>query len=187
MSNGIAGGDMAGTRGGDNVSIPRFILEDSPKLAKKIQQFEDLQRRASEAAATIGDVDDIANIKAQAQQSRDEADALMVHASSECERLITEAAESARQTLVHAESKAEEIIANAKKAAQAAATKMSEADAVMRESQQLAKAVAEAEKDVDAQANSLKQKADDLAGREQELTGEKARLAELRDLIQAKL
>ena len=178
---------MAGTRGGDNVSIPRFILEDSPQLAKKIQDFEDLERRAAEATATIGGVGEIASIKGQAKQARDEADAelakakeLTAHARVECEGLISGATESAARKISEAE------IA-AKRMTESAHAEMNEANAAMTVAQKLEQAAKAAQSDVEAQAESLRQKADDLASREQELTGEKSKLAELRDLIQAAL
>jgi hypothetical protein len=184
MSNGIAGGDMAGTRGSDNVSIPRFILEDSPKLARKIQDFEDLERRAAEATATIGDVGEIASIRGQAKQARDDADAelakqkeLTEHSRVECERLISEATESASRKIAEAESTVQARVAVA--------------DGKLSVANQEASAIAEGKRSnevragaLDNQEASLQQKADDLASREQELTETKERFAKLRELIQ---
>ena len=175
---------MAGTRGGDNVSIPRFLLEDSPQLAKKIQDFDDLERRAAEAAATIGDVGDIANIKSQAKQARDEADAelakqkeLTENSRVECERLISEATATASRKVAEAE-----IAAKSMK--ESARAEMNEANSMLSQAEKLGQAAATAQSNVDAQEKSLQQKADDLAGREQELKETKEQFARLRTLIQ---
>lgn len=187
MSNGIAGGDMAGTRGGDNVSIPRFILEDSPKLAKKIQDFEELERRAAEATVTIGDIGEISSIKGQAKEARDEADAELARAKEltelariECEGLVRDATATAARKISEAE------IA-AKSMTESAHAEMNEANAAMSEAHRLEQAAKAAQGEADTQAKFLQQKADALVSREQELTGEQSKLAELRDLIQAAL
>lgn len=178
---------MAGTRGGDHVSVPRFLLEDSPQLAKKIQDFEDLERRAAEATATIGDVGEISSIKSQAKGARDEADAelakqkeITAHARAECERLISEATATASKGIAKAE-------IDAKSMTESARAEMNEANSAMGEVQRLGQAAAAAQKHVDAQEESLQQKADDLASREQELTETKERFAKLRELIQQNL
>ncbi len=187
MSNGIAGGDMAGTRGGDHVNVPRFLLEDSPQLAKKIRDFEDLERRAAEATATIGDVGEIASIKGQAKQARDEADAelakqkeVTAHARAECERLISEATATASNGIAKAE-------IEAKRLTESAHAEMNEANAAMSEAQRLEQAAKAAQSDADVQKKFLQQKADALVDREQELTETKEQFARLRELIQKNL
>ena len=44
---GLAASDMAGGSVSDMVQIPRYILEDSPLLGKKLQAFQDAEARAS--------------------------------------------------------------------------------------------------------------------------------------------
>lgn len=181
--NGIAGGDMAGQSGGDHLRVPRFLIEDSPVLAKKIRDFEDLQRRAAEAAATLGDVSEIGGIKAQAKKTREEADVELVkqkelteHSRAECDRLIAEATATASRKVTEAQAAAQDLVAKADEVSATANAKMAEA-------RRVGQAATTAQNKVDAQANELQQKADDLARREQELVEEKNKLAQLRDLI----
>ena len=178
---------MAGTSGGDNVSIPRFILEDSPKLARKIQDFEDLERRAAEATATIGDVGEIASIRGQAKQARDDADAELARAKEltalarvECEGLVSDATATAARKISEAE------IA-AKRMTESAHAEMNEANAAMTVAQKLEQTAKAAQSDAEAQTESLQQKADALVRREQELKETTEQFARLRDLIQQNL
>ena len=183
MSNGLAGGDMAGNVAGDFIRVPRSLIEDSPQLAKKIADFEDLQRRAQEAAATIGDVNEIGSIKAQAKQARDEADTVLAEAVEKSKFIVEEAngqalgiVDNATQDAHRAITEANNVAAEAEKNAAAANSAVAAVESDKRANEARAG-------ELDGQKASLQQQADALASREQELKGEFEKLAEVRGLI----
>ena len=183
MSNGLAGGYMAGNVGGDFVRVPRFLIEDSPRLAKKIADFEDLQRRAQEAAATIGAVEEIGSIKEQAKQARDEADTALAEALEKSNAIEENAKDDAFKKIASAQETADAMIAEADAKLAVAGGKLEVANSTVAavesdERTNEARAVA-----LDDRETSLQQKADALASREQELKGEFEKLAEVRGLI----
>jgi hypothetical protein len=184
MSNGgIAGGDMAGGGGGDFIRVPRFILEDSPQLAKKLKGFEDAQERANEALALVGEAEAIPRLRAQVEQELNEAEEAHAHTRAECERLISEASEAARSKVEGADVTAKELVRQAEaKLAQAEASRLG-AKTLENANKHDMEILVARKSEYDHKDEALQQRADALAKQEQELTGEKTRIAELRDLI----
>lgn len=183
MSNGLAGGDMAGNVGGDFVRVPRFLFEDSPQLAKKVADFEELQRKAQEAAAVIGDVSEIASIKEQAKQARAEADTAMVDALAKSEAIVAEANGQAKLIVDKATQEAFRTVSDANSIGEAAEKNAATANSAIAAVESDKRANEARAGELDGQKASLQQKADALASREQELKGEFEKLAEVRGLI----
>lgn len=179
--NGMGGSGM--TAGGDEVRIPRFVLEDSPKLAKKLKQFEDQQQKAKEAAAVLGDVNEIGSIKAQAKQAREEADKNLAAANEECERLISEANEAAERIIDKATQEANRLTGEAQLKMDDADSVKAEADKVRSQASQDAGNVAQIAKAAEAKEENLQKRAADLDARELSVQKEKEQLAKLSEHI----
>jgi len=174
---------MTGQAGGDFIRVPRSLIEDSPQLAKKIQDFEDLQRKAQEAATVLGDINEIGSIKAQAKQAREEADTALAEALEKSNATEENAKNVAFKKIASAQETAAVMIAEADAKLAVAGGKLAEANEVSAAAQEEALLVRSIQNDVDAKGTSLQQKADALASREQELKGEFEKLAEVRGLI----
>jgi cell division septum initiation protein DivIVA len=183
MSNGLAGGDMAGHAGGDFVRVPRFLFEDSPQLAKKVADFEELQRKAQEAAATIGDVGEISSIKEQAKQARAEADTALAEALEKSEAIVEEAKSQAQLIVEKSTQEAGALTTEAQNLHAAAAENSAAANSAVAAVESDKRANEARAGELDGQKASLQQQADALASREQELKGEFEKLAEVRGLI----
>jgi cell division septum initiation protein DivIVA len=183
MSNGLAGGDMAGNVGGDFVRVPRFLFEDSPQLAKKVADFEELQRKAQEAAAVIGDVSEIASIKEQAKQARDEADTALAEALEKGNSIVEEAKSQAQLIVEKSTQEAGKLTTEAQNLHASAAENSEAAKSAVAAVESDKRANEARAGELDGQKASLQQKADALASREQELKGEFEKLAEVRGLI----
>ena len=87
--NGLSGGSMAGQSGGDHVRIPRFLIEDSPQLAKKMRDFEEAERRAKEAIAEVGPAEDIPRLRHEAKQEIEIQQQLTQAAGESAEAIIS--------------------------------------------------------------------------------------------------
>jgi cell division septum initiation protein DivIVA len=174
---------MAGNVGGDFVRVPRFLFEDSPQLAKKVADFEELQRKAQEAAATIGAVEEIGIIKEQAKQARDEADTALAEALEKSEALVAEAKNQAQLIVEKSTQDAGKLTVEAQNLHAAAAENSEVAKGAIAAVESDKRANEARAGELDGQKASLQQKADALASREQELKGEFEKLAEVRGLI----
>ena len=183
MSNGLSGGDMAGQAGGDFIRVPRSLIEDSPQLAKKIADFEDLQRRAQEAAAALGGISEIDSIKAQAKQARDEADTALAEALEKSEAVVSEAKSQAQLIVEKSTQDAGKLTTEAQNLHAAAAENSETAKGAIAAVESDKRANEARAGELDGRESSLQQKADALASREQELKGEFEKLAEVRGLI----
>jgi cell division septum initiation protein DivIVA len=183
MSNGLAGGDMAGNVGSDFVRVPRFLFEDSPQLAKKVADFEELQSKAQEAAAVIGDVSEIGIIKEQAKQARAEADTALAEALEKSEAIVEEAKTQAQLIVEKSTQEADALTAEAQSLHDREKLALTRAESTV--------AAVESEKrtnearagELDGREASLQQKADALDTRANELKGKEDQLVKVRELI----
>jgi hypothetical protein len=187
MSNGLAGGDMAGNVGSDFVRVPRFLFEDSPQLAKKVADFEALQLKAQEAAAVLGGIDEIEGIRAQLKRDTEATDQALADALDQAEAIATESKNQAQLTVDKATQEASRIVAEANSVAAEAEQQRAQAAGEVTAVKRDRTALTAREKELDGTESNLHQKADDLARREQELAGEKSKLAAARDAINAAL
>ncbi len=183
MSNGLSGGDMAGNVGGDFVRIPRFLLEDSPQLAKKMSDFEDMQRKAQEAAAVLGGINKIEGIKAQLKTDTEATDRALSEALDQAESIAAESKNQAKLIVDKATQEASRAVADANGVTEAAEKKAATANSTMAAVESDKRANESRAGELDGLESSLQQKADALASREQELKGEFEKLAEVRGLI----
>lgn len=119
MSEGISGGTMAGG-GTGMVSIPAYLLEDSPRLAKRLETLHAAEERAREAIALIGEANEIGGLRAQAAAERDEQDRLTAETRKHCEEITAKAKREAADIVNHARETAEGLIESAEKEAAAA-------------------------------------------------------------------
>ena len=174
---------MAGHAGGDFVRVPRFLFEDSPQLAKKVADFEELQRKAQEAAATIGAVEEIGSIKEQAKQARDEADTALAEALEKSDAIVAEAKGQAQLIVDKSTQDAYKLTTEAQNLHASAAENSETAKGAIAAVESDKRANEARAGELDGQKASLQQQADALASREQELKGEFEKLAEVRGLI----
>lgn len=165
------------------VSLPRYLLEESPALAKKMQEFEDAQVRAQEAIALIGAADEIQGLLEQAKTERDAADAasaavkvsnikVLATAEAEASDIRDEAQRQFDERILAAESKLE----SARRVEESAQLKMNEAQA--------AEAVATArEINQERERLRLATLSDELETLSTQLLKEKSALATVREQI----
>ncbi len=168
---------------GEMVSLPRYLLEESPALAKKIQEFDDAQVRAAEAIALIGAADEIQGLLEQAKTERDAVDvASAAVRKNNIQTIATAEAEAADiredaqrlfdEKILSAESKLE----SARRVEESAQLKMNEAQA--------AEAVATA-REINQERERLRLAArnDELEALSTQLLKEKSALATVREQI----
>ena len=168
---------------GEMVSLPRYLLEESPALAKKIQEFDDAQVRAQEAIALIGAADEIQGLLEQAKATRDATDVAAGVAKRERERLLASVTEEAEEILTTAQREfdekalsAESKLESARRVEESAQLKMNEAQA--------AEAVATA-REINQERERLRLAArnDELEALSTQLLKEKSALATVREQI----
>ena len=183
MSEGIAGGDMAGARGSGTVTLPAYLLEDSPRLAKRLETLQAAEERAKEAIALIGEANEIGQLRAQAAAERDEQDRLTADTREECEELLANAERQAANIVNQAQDKAEGLTESAEKAAAATRESVGNSDRARIDARlaidelNVQKAAQDKEREV---LNTLQV---DLHQREQLLLDEKSKLATVREQI----
>lgn len=163
------------------------LLANPGLLQKRIDQLDAAQQKAQAVIDRVGPIEDLEKVRAQAEAELTKQKEITKEAHEECERLISEAGDSVHAKIASAQETANAMIAEAEqKLAQAEATSAgakTEAAVANRERE-----VVEARKsELDHKDTALQQRADALDIQEQELTGEKTRLADLRDLIQKAL
>ena len=172
---------------GEMVSLPRYLLEESPALAKKIQEFDDAQVRAAEAIALIGAADEIQGLLEQAKTERDAVDVAsaavrknnietIATAEAEAADILATAGREYDEKILSAESKLE----SARRVEESAQLKMNEAQA--------AEAVATA-REINQERERLRLAArnDELEALSTQLLKEKSALATVREQIGAVL
>ena len=160
MSNGMGGGGM--TAGGDEVRIPRFVLEDSPKLAKKLKQFEDQQKKAREAAAVLGDINEIEGIKVQEKKARDDADKALAEALEKSEAIVEEARSQAQLIVDKATQEANRLTGEAQLRMDDADAVKTEAEKVRSQASREASEAAQLQKSCESKEQALQQRAEAL-------------------------
>ena len=168
---------------GEMVSLPRYLLEESPALAKKIQEFDDAQVRAAEAIALIGAADEIQGLLEQAKTERDAVDVAsaavrknnietIATAEGEAADILATAGREYDEKILSAESKLE----SARRVEESAQLKMNEAQA--------AEAVATArEINQERERLRLATRNDELEALSTQLLKEKSALATVREQI----
>lgn len=127
MSEGISGGTMAGG-GTGMVSIPAYILEDSPRLAKKLEALKEAEAAAREAYSLLGTAEEIGTLRAQAAAERDAQDELTAKTKKDCEALVANAQSEAASMVDHARETAEGLLLETEKQVAAAKEETAIAD-----------------------------------------------------------
>jgi hypothetical protein len=165
------------------VQIPRYILEDSPLLGKKLQAFQDAETRAKEAIALVGQAEEIGQLRSQAVAERNAADAASAETKEECAKLISNAIGQAEDLVNEARTQADELILGAE-------TKLGRAQRVEENAQQMMGAAQEANRTHVAVGEALDRRSEGLDAREasveeqqQQLLKEKSKLATVREQI----
>lgn len=180
---GMAAGDMAGGSGSAMVQIPRYILEDSPLLGKKLKEFQEAETRARDAIALVGKAEEIGQLRSQAKVERDAADAASAETKEECAKLISDAIAQAEDLVDEARSHADEIISGAETKLEVAQRTAESAQLKMREAQQTEQDATETKKRLEAAADQLARKSLELADLQTQLLQEKSTLATVREQI----
>ncbi len=178
---GIAGAGMSGNS--DSVAIPRFVLEDSPKLAKKLKEFEAAQAAAIAATQLVGSAEEILNLRVQVDRELADANATSAKARQEADEVKSVAIAEAARRVTEAELTAKDMRERAKKTLEEAESVMATADSVMSESGIATKAAVALGEQLKAKDQLLQQRAADLDTREQELKENTAKLANLGEHI----
>ncbi|KKN76751.1 hypothetical protein LCGC14_0367220 [marine sediment metagenome] len=183
MSEGIAGGDMAGARGSGTVTLPAYLLEDSPRLAKRLETLQAAEERAKEAIALIGEANEIGQLRAQAAAERDEQDRLTADTREECEELLANAERQAANIVNQAQDKAEGLTESAEKAAAATRESVGNSDRARIDARLAIDELNVQKAAQDKEREALNTLQVDLHQREQLLLDEKSKLATVREQI----
>jgi len=177
MSNGIAAGDMAGGSRNDLVQFPRYILEDSPILAKKLKDFQEAEERARKATELIGTAEEIEALREQAVTERDAADEASVETKEVCAKLVSEAIAEAEDIVEEARSTANDMIVSSETKLEKAEVVAENADTMMRDAQEASRVHVAVKDALDRKEESLDARKSSLEEQEQQLLKEKAKLA----------
>jgi cell division septum initiation protein DivIVA len=173
---------MAGGKSG-MVTIPAYLLEDSPRLTKRLDDLRAAEERAKDAISLIGEANEIGQLRAQAAAERDEQDRLTADTRKECEELLANAERQAANIVNQAQDKAEGLTESAEKAAAATRGIIGNSDRARIDARlaidelNVQKAAQEKERE------SLNKLQVDLHEREQLLLEEKSKLATVREQI----
>lgn len=183
MSEGISGGTMAGARGSGMVTLPAYLLEDSPRLAKRLDDLQAAEARAKEAVALVGPANEIAQLRAQAAAERDDQDRLGVQARKDCAELIASAERQAADLVDVAHETAKSLTESAEKAVADADVARVQASKVIAEAATTHADIQGREVSLMAEREALNKLQLDLHEREQLLLDEKSKLATVRERI----
>jgi chromosome segregation ATPase len=183
MSESIAGGDMAGDRGAGSVTIPAYLLEDSPRLAKRLETLQAAEERAKEAIALIGEASEIAQLRAQAAAERDEQDRLTAETRKECDDLLAAAKAEAGRVVELARETSQDMLTAAEKTLAAADMARSEAQGDVAEAGSIRQELAARETALDSERTRLQHLEDEVVQTQQQLLQEKSELASVREQI----
>ena len=182
MSEGISGGTMAGGKSG-MVSIPAYILEDSPRLAKRLETLHAAEERAKEAIALIGDASEIGQLRSQAAAERDEQDRLTAETRRHCEEITAKAKREAADIVNQARETVEGLTESAEKAAAATRESVGNSDRARIDARLAIDELNVQRVAQEQERESLNKLQVDLHEREQLLLEEKSKLATVREQI----
>jgi hypothetical protein len=183
MSESISGGDMAGARGSGMVTLPAYLLEDSPRLAKRLEDLRAAEERAKEAIALIGDASQIEQLRAQAAAERDEQDRLTAETRKECEELLAFAKREATDIVDRARETAEGLLLRAQETEARSQQTTADASKVIAQAAETHADLQGREVSLMAEREALNKLQLDLHEREQLLLDEKSKLATVRERI----
>lgn len=165
------------------VSIPRYVLEDSPALAGKLKKFADAEERAKKAIALMGAADEILGLRDQAKAERDAADVASAETKETCAVLVSDAIAQAEDIVEEARNQAAGML-------DGASVKLESAQRVEVDAQQMMQKAQEASSVSAASLTKLDQRAQELTSREAALEEqqtlllkEKSKLATVREQI----
>jgi chromosome segregation ATPase len=182
MSEGISGGTMAGGKSG-MVTLPAYILEDSPRLAKRLDDLRQAEERAKEAIALIGEASQIEQLRAQAAAERDEQDRLTAETRKHCEKITADAKREAADRVAKAQEEAAVLLESAHAQTVTAEEARVQASKVIAEAAQTHTDLQGREVSLLQERESLNKLQLDLHEREQLLLDEKSKLATVREQI----
>lgn len=180
---GIAGEGMTRGGGGDNVSIPRFILEESPTLAKKFKDFEEAEERARKATEHIGSAEEVVQLRVQVDKELSDANAVSAQARTDAQETKSVSIAEAARRVTEAEITSKKMRERAEEVFREATKVKADADSLMKESGAAATVMATTMKANESKEQQLQQRAADLDTREQELKENTARLTNLGEHI----
>jgi len=181
-----AGSGIAGNQGSSSFAALE-LLADPTRLQNKIDQLKAAEESAREQITLAGPASEILSIRAAIEEDQNAAQEAVNDALGQAEAIVSEAKSQAELIVEKATQEADRMTSEAasrNNSAKLALDKAQDSIAAV-ESEKRALQVREDELgDVEA---TLQQKAEELTSRGNELTGEKARLAEVRDAISAVL
>lgn len=183
MSESIAGGDMAGARGSGMVTLPAYILEDSPRLAKRLDDLRAAEERAKAAVALVGPANEIEILRAQALQERDAQDRISAETRKECEELVAQAESQATDIVDRAHETAEGLLLRAQETEARSQQTAADASKVIAQAAETHADLQGREVALMAEREALNKLQLDLHEREQLLLDEKSTLATVRERI----
>ena len=165
------------------VTVPRYILEDSPALATKLQKFAEAEERAKKAIQLIGAADEILGLRDQAKAERDAADVASAEAREESVKLISDAISQAEDLVDDARTEAEEMIAKAETTVGEAQRVEENAQSTHRMATEALRTQAATKEDLDRRSEGLEVLSRELEEQQQLLLKEKSKLATVREQI----
>jgi len=181
-----AGAGIAGNQGQSSFAALE-LLADPTRLQAKIDSLKAAEDSAREQIELAGPASEILSIRAEIEAHVTEAAAQEQHARDECERLIAEAGDASREIRNNAKEQVAKEVAEAESRNAGAKLALEKAEGAMASVEREKQALQVREDELGDAEATLQQKAEELVSREHELTGEKARLAEVRDAITAVL
>lgn len=183
MSESISGGDMAGARGAGMVTLPAYLLEDSPRLAKRLNDLQEAEERAKAAVALVGEAQEIGILRAQAVQERDAQDRISAETRKECEVLVANAERQAADLVDRARETAEGLLLRAQETEARSQQTTADASKVIAQAAETHAELQGREVALLQEREALNKLQLDLHEREQLLLDEKSKLATVREQI----
>ncbi len=174
---------IGGSMSGDTVQLPRYLIEDSPRLAARMKAFEEAHEKAVNAAKTLGDIEDIPRLREEAAADAERQSALTRYAKEQCDQQISNAEEKAAQIVADAETEANRRELAALEMTAAAKAVKTEAESDKKGVAEGAAEVVRWREEIYAVQKALDQRSADLDSQETQLLQEKSQLETVREQI----
>jgi regulator of protease activity HflC (stomatin/prohibitin superfamily) len=173
------GGDMTG----DMIQLPKYLVEDSPRLVDRMKAFEEGHQKAIDAAKLLGDVEDIPRLKKEAAAEADKQSVLTREAKEAAKKIISGAEGEATEIFAAAETEAEKLIADAKEMTARSEEVNKAAIKVSQTTVERLRQVEKREKDLADGWEKLMTQEENLDSLKTQLLQEKSKLASVREHV----
>jgi len=159
------------------------VLENPELFKKRLEQLQETERKTQAVVDLAGPADEIVRMRKEIEADKEAAEVALSDALDQAEAIAAEAKGQAQLIVDKGTQEANRLTSEAESLRNSAAENSAAANSAV--------AAVEADKrandtragELDGREASLQQQADALASREQELSGEKDKLTQVRDLI----